>query len=70
MDGTETRTRRLVTVRELAGYLAVPESWVYQRTADGSIPHVRVGRYVRFDLRAVERWLSAEQQAAQAARAR
>lgn len=70
MDETTTSERRLLTVTELARLLSVPESWVYQRTADGSIPHVRVGRYVRFEHRRVMRWLEAEQQAAKAARAR
>lgn len=70
MDRMITQERRLLTVKELASTLSVPESWVYQRTADGSIPHVRVGRYVRFDLSRVMRWLAAEQEAARAARAR
>jgi len=60
----------LVTVDELARLLSVPRSWVYQRTAAGTIPLVRVGRYVRFDVGRVMRWLSAEQKAAKAARAR
>ena len=49
----------LLTVRELAQALSVPESWVYARTASKDIPHVRVGRYVRFRLVAVMRWLEA-----------
>jgi excisionase family DNA binding protein len=66
----ETSRGRLVTVKELARVLSVPTSWVYQRTAESSIPCVRVGRYGRFDVEQVMRWLSAEQQAAQAACAR
>lgn len=52
-----TITERLLTVRELAGLLAVPESWVYGHTAAGDIPTVRVGRYVRFRLSDVLGWL-------------
>lgn len=48
---------RLLTVKELADILAVPESWVYGHTAAGDIPTVRVGRYVRFRLDAVLEWL-------------
>lgn len=48
---------RLLTVPELAEVLAVPESWVYARTASGEIPHVCVGRYKRFRLGEVLRWL-------------
>ena len=69
MEG-KTSVRRLVTVDELARILSVPKSWVYQRTAGGSIPMVRVGRYVRFDVDSVMRWLSAEREAAKAARPR
>jgi len=48
---------RLVTVGELAEFLQVPESWVYSHTAANDIPHVRVGRYVRFRLGEVMKWL-------------
>ncbi|MHB1135641.1 MAG: helix-turn-helix domain-containing protein [Coriobacteriia bacterium] len=48
---------RLLTVPELAEILSVPESWVYARTATGEIPHVCVGRYKRFKLGEVLRWL-------------
>ena len=48
---------RLLTVPELAEVLSVPESWVYARTATGEIPHVCVGRYKRFRLGEVMRWL-------------
>jgi hypothetical protein len=35
----------------LADRLKVPVSWVYQRTRLGqqAIPHVKMGKYVRFD---------------------
>lgn len=42
---------KLLTVKELSGLLKVPASWIYARTARGSekvIPHVRVGKYIRF----------------------
>lgn len=56
---SEVRTERgLVTVEELAHVLAVPKSWVYMHTAAGTIPHVRVGRYVRFRLDEVYTWLA------------
>jgi excisionase family DNA binding protein len=48
---------RLLTVAELAEVLAVPSSWIYARTATGDIPHVCVGRYKRFRLGEVMRWL-------------
>jgi len=45
----------LITVKELAAILRVPVSWIYERTAkgSGSIPHVRFGKYIRFDSKEV-----------------
>jgi excisionase family DNA binding protein len=50
----------LVNVKGLAAYLNVPKSWVYERTRDkseGSIPRVNVGKYVRFHVPDVLKWL-------------
>ena len=51
----ENEMKRLVNVEELAGLLNVPKSWIYQRTCVGQkgIPHVKIGKYVRFDLEEV-----------------
>jgi len=40
----------LVDVHEMAEILNVPVSWLYQRTRKGQegIPHMRVGKYIRF----------------------
>jgi len=49
---------RLLSVREVASILNVPVSWVYEHTRPRClvrIPHVRVGKYLRF----VERDLAA-----------
>lgn len=45
------KNENLITVEEMAGKLNVPASWIYQRTRLGqkAIPHVRVGKYVRFN---------------------
>lgn len=50
--------RGLFTVEELAQVLAMPKSWVYMHAAAGTIPHVKVGRYVRFRLDEVYAWLA------------
>ena len=43
--------KRLVDVKELAAILNVPISWIYERTRQGQdvIPHIKLGKYVRFD---------------------
>ena len=47
--------RHLITIKELAQRLNVPVSWIYQRTRLGqtAIPHIKLGKYVRFDQAAV-----------------
>ena len=48
---------RLLDATEVADRLGVPTSWVREGVRSGAIPHVRLGRYVRFDLADVEEWL-------------
>ncbi len=47
---------RLLTADELAARWQVPKSWVYAATRDGRIPTVRLGRYYRYRLEAIERF--------------
>ena len=49
MEQTEDSTTKLIDVREMARILNVPVSWLYERTRVGTIPCVRIGKYVRFD---------------------
>jgi excisionase family DNA binding protein len=48
---------RLVDAAAVAERLGVPKSWVLESARSGAIPRVRLGRYVRFDLDDVDRWL-------------
>ena len=57
-------TERLLTAREVAERLSVPESWVRAETRAGRMPHLELGRYRRYDWLAVTDWL-AEQRAGQ-----
>jgi excisionase family DNA binding protein len=49
----------LLTVAEIAKALKVPSSWIYDRTRRkrDPIPHIKVGRYPRFQLERVLGWL-------------
>jgi excisionase family DNA binding protein len=49
-------TGQLLTADELAVRWQVPKSHVYRLTRDGVIPAVRLGRYYRYRLDAIERW--------------
>ena len=46
-------TMKLIGPQELAEILDISTSWVYVRTREkgpGSIPHLKVGKYVKFEL--------------------
>src|SRR4051812_22679361 len=47
---------QLLTAEELALRSQVPKSHVYRLTRDGRIPAVRLGRYYRYRLAAIEAW--------------
>lgn len=47
----------LLTADEVADLLRVTRGWVYAETRARRIPHVRLGRYVRYRRSAVEAWV-------------
>lgn len=49
--------QKLLTVEQIAEYLQVKPSTVYQWTHQGYIPHVKLGNRVRFRVSQVDRWL-------------
>ena len=55
----EHAATKLMNVEELAAFLDVPRSWVYDRTRRGAIPMRRCGKYVRFDLVEISAWTRA-----------
>lgn len=61
LDGSRV-AERLLTAREVAERLSVPETWVRGETRAGRMPHLELGRYRRYDWDAVVGWL--EQQRA------
>ena len=51
-------SERLLTADEVAELLAVPVSWVREATRANRLPHLCLGRYRRYELTAIEAWLS------------
>jgi excisionase family DNA binding protein len=51
------RLERIRSVRQIAEKLLVAESTLYEWCETGYIPHIRVGRLIRFDEGAIEKWL-------------
>ncbi len=47
---------RLLTADELAERWQVKEAHVYRLAREGQVPCVKLGRYVRFRLEAIEAW--------------
>ena len=49
----------LLNVEDVSALLKVPASWVYDRISskfkgDARLPHIRLGRYIRFERSAVQ----------------
>jgi excisionase family DNA binding protein len=53
-----TDSERLLSVAEVADLLAVPVTWVREATRTKRLPHVRLGRYVRYERAEIMAWLS------------
>jgi len=51
-------SERLLSAKEVAELLAVPESWVREATREGRIPYLALGRYRRYEREAIEAWLA------------
>lgn len=58
MGAAIPRMPPLLTADDVAQMLRVKRSWVYAAARQDQIPHVRLGRYIRFREEAVERWLA------------
>lgn len=45
------KSDKMIDAEEMARILDVPVSWIYSRTrlGNGEIPHVKVGKYIRFN---------------------
>jgi excisionase family DNA binding protein len=53
-DSTATLGSRLWTARDVAEMLGVPRRTVYEYARRGLLPHVQIGRHVRFIQRDLE----------------
>ena len=49
---------RLLTADELARWLGVPRSRAYELARKGLLPVVRLGKQMRWDEAAVEKWIA------------
>ncbi len=49
--------RDLLTAEEVAVRLRMTPAWVYAQTRRRQIPHLRLGRYVRYRREAIDEWI-------------
>jgi len=49
---------KLLTTEEVAGLLCVQQSTIYQWIHQGFIPHVKIGKLVRFRSMDIEKWVN------------
>lgn len=48
----------LLAAAEVAELLGVDETWVYRAARRGEIPHLRLGKYVRFRREDIDEWIA------------
>jgi len=53
---------RLLTVADVATRLSVKPSWVYAKVEKKELPHIKVGRLVRFESASLESYIQRQRQ--------
>lgn len=53
-----TADDKLLTADDVADLMRVTRAWVYAETRRNAIPHLRLGRYVRYRRAAIEAWMA------------
>ena len=56
-DSTKPTVRTLLTAEDVAHMPGMGVDWIYAQARLGRIPTVRLGRYRRFRLEAIEPWV-------------
>jgi len=65
---SRTTTSRLLEVEDVADYLGVRTDWVYREVRAGRLPHIRLGRAVRFRRESIEAWVDSRERGVPAGR--
>lgn len=51
----------LLTADDVAAMLGVSRDWIYAEARAGRMPHVRLGRHVRFKAESIDEWISEQE---------
>lgn len=57
LNFNHSKSDDILDVKGLAVYLKVTEQWVYKQVIDKSIPHFKVGKFLRFRQHSIDNWL-------------
>jgi excisionase family DNA binding protein len=60
---SSVRNDDLATVKEIAEFLQLPTSWIYERSRRRGIeriPHFKLGKYLRFSKSEVWQWIESQ----------
>lgn len=49
--------KRYLTAEDAAEYLSLTVAALYQRVRSGDMPHIRMGRSLRFDIQDLDLWM-------------
>ncbi len=49
--------KRFIGVKEMSEYLGLTEGTLYVWVCQKRIPHLKIGKALRFDMREIENWL-------------
>jgi excisionase family DNA binding protein len=60
----------LLEAEDVARYIGMTADWVYREVRAGRMPHIRLGRYVRFRRESIDAWLVARERGPATVRAR
>jgi excisionase family DNA binding protein len=66
MNNTPIVSKLLLTARETAEALAVSPRKLWAMTASGEIPHIRLGRSVRYPVEELKRWINGHKKGGEA----
>jgi len=61
MQADSEKVKGLLNIQELSEILGVKVATIYGWVSEGFIPHIKLGRLVRFDLDAIYEWVSKKQ---------
>jgi excisionase family DNA binding protein len=50
-------TAQLLTAEDVAGLIGMGTDWIYAQVRADRIPHLKLGRFVRFRAESIDQWI-------------